>query len=306
LETGLHFGLSHSTEEDFMFEPVPPDEQTDAAPADAQRMGSSKLRTYAVGAILALAALGAGAYSIHERSIAESAKQQDAAMVSSLQATSAQVEQLKAKLDEMSAPKPPLGVSATHTTVRPPASAHHPHIARRVARDDPRWKKMQSQLDDQGNAINSTRSDLAAAKTELGDSIARTHAELVVLQRKGERNYYEFDINKLKGFSTFGSMGIRLRKANSKHQYADLELLVDDRSLTKKHVNLYEPATFYSADSEQPIQVVINSINKDHIHGYVSEPKYRRGELTAQQNSLQPDATQGSTPQVRQKLTVSR
>jgi hypothetical protein len=31
-----------------------------------------------------------------------------------------------------------------------------------------------------------------------------------------------------------GPFGIRLKKANSKHQYADLELMVDDRNLSQK------------------------------------------------------------------------
>ncbi len=259
--------------------------------------------------VLALLVLIAGAYSIHERSIAESARQQNAAMLSSLQTSTAQVEQLKAKIDQiMAASKQPSEAPAERTAAKPSALAHRPRTAQRVPRDDPRWKKVQSQLDDQGKAIESTRGDLTAAKTELGDSIARTHSELVVLQRKGERNYYEFDINKQKRFSTVGPLGIRLRKANVKHQYSDLELMVDDRSLTKKHVNIYEPTMFYSADNEQPIQVVVNTISKDHIHGYISEPKYRSGQLAAQQNTAQPGATQETAPQPepRRKLTISR
>src|SRR6185369_10533733 len=103
-----------------------------------------------------------------------------------------------------------------------------------------------------------------------------------------------------------GSVGIKLRKANEKHSYADLELMVDDRSLTKKHVNLYEPTTFYSADSEMPIQIVINGITKDHIRGYVVEPKYRRNDLTAmqQQNGAPTDGQQSQQP--RQRLSLPR
>jgi hypothetical protein len=107
----------------------------------------------------------------------------------------------------------------------------------------------------------------------------------VVLQKKGERNYYEFDISKSKQFQRNGSLGIRLKKANDKHQYADLELLVDDRNLSQKHVNLYQPVMFYTPDSPQPLELVINSISKDHIHGYVSTPKYSQSELASMSNA---------------------
>jgi hypothetical protein len=87
---------------------------------------------------------------------------------------------------------------------------------------------MQGQLDAQGRQIEWTRQDLANARIELQGSIAKTHDELVLLEKKGERNYYEFDLDKASGFERQGAISIRLRKANTKHDYADLELLVDD------------------------------------------------------------------------------
>ena len=122
---------------------------------------------------------------------------------------------------------------------------------------------------------------------ELTGSIARTHDELVLLQKKGERSYYEFDIDKSKQFQHDGPVGVRLRKANTNHQYADLELLVDDRNLSQKHVNLYQPVMFYTPDSPQAVELVINRISKDHIHGYVSMPKYRQSELASMSNANQ-------------------
>ena len=158
----------------------------------------------------------------------------------------------------------------------------------RHGKPDPRWKKFQAQLDaqtkaidDTRNGLESTRQDLASTRTELQGSIAKTHDELVVLQRKGERNYYEFDIEKSKQFSHAGPVGVSLRKANTKHEYADLELMVDDLKISKKHLNLYEPAIFYPGDAQRPLELVINRISKNHIHGYISAPKYRDAELTA-------------------------
>jgi hypothetical protein len=136
---------------------------------------------------------------------------------------------------------------------------------------------MQAQLDAQGKQIDETRGDLVNTRTELTGSIAHTHDELVLLE-KGEKNYYEFDLGKSKQFQREGPIELSLRKANEKHQYADLQLIVEDRNLIQKHVNAYQPVWFYS-DKEQPIQVVINEVSKDHIHGYVSAPKYRPSEL---------------------------
>jgi uncharacterized coiled-coil protein SlyX len=249
-------------------------------------------------AVVALtAALTAtGAYSFHQHQLAKRSADRTAQVAASLDQTNAQVQQLTAKLNDLTAPKPaPVAVPAT--------SNHHAKARTHMVRmEDGRWKKMQTQLDAQGKAIDDTRQDLSNTRTELQGSIARTHDELVVLEKKGERNYVEFDLNKEKQFQSEGPIGLKLRKANVKHQFADLELLVDDKSLTKKHVNLYEPATFFAADSEQPVQLVINQISKDHIHGYVSSPKYGRGELAAM--SQQSSQSTNTPTKPRQKLGV--
>ena len=143
----------------------------------------------------------------------------------------------------------------------------------------------------------STQGNLDSARTELTGSIAHTHDELVVLQKRGERSYTEFDLSKSKEFKREGPFELRLKKANDKHQYADMELMVDDRNLSQKHVNLYQPVMFYTPDSPQPVEVVINEIGKDHIHGYVSASKYRQSELATMSNTAAngtPNAAQGA------------
>jgi hypothetical protein len=76
-------------------------------------------------------------------------------------------------------------------------------------------------------------------------------------------------------------MSISLRKSNTKHDYCDLAMIVNDSEVSKKHVNLYEPVLFYPEGFSQPLQVVINSIGKDDARGYISEPKYKPSELAA-------------------------
>jgi hypothetical protein len=63
---------------------------------------------------------------------------------------------------------------------------------------------------------------------------------------------------------------------------------------------------FYPDAEHQPLELVINSINKNHIHGYISAPKYRASELTATSGNpeAQPSsetANAGSQPQLRRR-----
>lgn len=271
-------------------------------PASSPAPVSTGMKAIIVVLVLGLAAVTGYSLRVH-RNAADLASQNQQ-VAAALQQTQQQVQALNAKMEAMNTPPP---APAPVRVEKPRAAAHH--VVRR--RDDPRWKKVQEQLDAQNKRIDDTQSALEGTKTELSGSIARTHDELVVLQRKGERNYYEFDIDKSKQFHTNGPVGIRLKKANVKHQYADMELYVDDAKLSQKHVNLLQPVTFYTSDSGVPVEIVVNKITKDHIHGYVSEAKYRKADLTAMENAAQSEgsgqaATSQTASQPRQKLNVPR
>ena len=251
-------------------------------------------RVVAYLAALWIAAGGLGFYAFHEHRAAQAQTEQSQQVTAELAATRKQMDDLSAKVSAMSAaaqaPQPQQQPMQQEASPAPNPPVRHVTASHRS--DSSRWKKMQSQLDAQNKAIEDTRSqltstqgDLNNTRTELTGSIARTHDELVLLQKKGERNYYEFDIDKSKSFQHDGPFGVRLRKANTKHQYADLELLVDDRTLSQKHVNLYQPVMFSTPDSPQPVELVINGITKDHIHGYVSASKYRQSELASMANT---------------------
>ena len=58
-----------------------------------------------------------------------------------------------------------------------------------------------------------------------------------------------------------------------------MAMLVDDNQLQKKSVNLYETVWISIGDRPQPLELVVNQIGKDHIQGYLSEPKYKKSEL---------------------------
>jgi hypothetical protein len=271
--------------------------------------GPKRIITFVAAGVLCAAL---GGYAIHEHNTAQGLAAQNAQQTAALTATEHQLSDLTSKVNELAA------VNAAQASLASPAqqpaayaAASHKSPATHRVREDSRYKKLQAQLDAQNKAIEQNRQDLegslAATRTELNGNIAHTHDELVLLEKKGERNYAEFDLAKSKTFKREGPVELRLKKANSKHQYADLELMVDDRNLSQKHVNLYQPVMFYTPDSPQPIEIVINEVGKDHIHGYVSASKYRKSELAAMtapaSDSSAGTATSTQPPQ-RQKLPV--
>lgn len=242
---------------------------------------SPRFRVWVVVALVVAACLGVFGYAVHERGQVATVTAQNQKVSAALADTNTQIEVLTRKLNELTAAEQARQQAQAQAQAVASRRNTRATVQRRRA-EDTRWKKVQSELEAHQAAIDATRNDLSTAKTELNGSIARTHDELVVLQRKGERNYYEFDIDKnKKRFVNAGPVAIQLRKADTKKQFADLHLNVDDNELEKKHVNLYEPVTFLNTDSGQPVQLVINRITKNHIHGYVAEPKYRAAELAS-------------------------
>jgi hypothetical protein len=256
-------------------------------------------------------------YAFHEHRTAQDLAAQNAQQATALTATQHQIGDLTAKVNELASrpavqPAPLAPQSAQGVSGSRPAAAHR-------RSDDPRFKKLQAQLDEQGKAIDDTRNglattegDLVNTRTELTGSIAHTHDELVLLEKKGERNFAEFDITKSKEFKRAGIVQIRLKKTNNKHQYADLDLMVNDRNLSQKHINLFQPVQYYMPDSPQPVEIVINDIDNNHIHGYVSAPKYRQSELASMSNSAEspaqgsnqanPQPTPNDQPALRKRL----
>ncbi len=236
------------------------------------------------------------AYAVRQRRHAGQLAAENSQIAATLSQTQSQVADLAAKLNAMSVQAPALPSPSTQSvpqeTHRPATAQTTPKARRTRVVENQRWKRVEDQLAQQNKAIASTQQDLDKTRTdlegklssahdELNGSIARTHDELVALEKKGERNYYEFDLEKSKQFAHVGPLSLSLRKVNTKHEYYDMAMVVDDRQLSKKHVNLYEPVLIYPADSHQPLEVVVNRITKDGAHGYVSAPKYTEPQRAA-------------------------
>jgi ElaB/YqjD/DUF883 family membrane-anchored ribosome-binding protein len=214
------------------------------------------------------------------------------------QQLTAQMDQLRAQLEAVTTklqtlPTPPAAAPPTDTRAA---------AARRRA-DERRLKQLQSRLDEQQKKLSENTEEIAKARAdlegrigttrdELNGSIARTHEELVALEKRGERNYFEFDLPKGKSFQRVGPISLSLRKTDVKNRRYHLAFLVDDNTMSKSAINLYEPVWIHRADDPQPIQVVVNKIEKNRVHGYVSVPKYRQSELAARAAQQPANATQ--------------
>jgi septal ring factor EnvC (AmiA/AmiB activator) len=133
--------------------------------------------------------------------------------------------------------------------------------------------------------IESTRTDLEATKTKLdratGDMgvmsglIARNHDDLEELKRRGDRNYYEFTVQKSKSAQRVGPIQIALNKTDQKKSRYTITVLADDKSIEKKDKTSGEPVQFYMKGSAKltPYEIVVFDVAKNQITGYLSTPK---------------------------------
>src|SRR5580658_2978778 len=168
-----------------------------------QPRGSISGRAVAYIAPVLVAGAMLGGYAYHEHRVAEDLAQQNQQNSAALATTRTQVDDLNAKVNALAAQtaKP---APAPNPPMRKLATSHHPA-------QPSRWQKMQAQLDAQNKQIEDTRTqiastqtDLSNTRTELTGSIAHTHDELVLLEKKGERSYYEFDLTKAKTYQREG------------------------------------------------------------------------------------------------------
>lgn len=129
--------------------------------------------------------------------------------------------------------------------------------------------KTQGDLATTINQLQSVRGDLSSTNS----IIARNHDELVALEHKGDRNFYEFTLTKGQR-KPVGTISMELKKTDAKHSRFTLDIYADDRTYEKKDRNVNEPMQFYSGKDPALFEVVVNSINsKNQITGYLSAPK---------------------------------
>jgi hypothetical protein len=141
-----------------------------------------------------------------------------------------------------------------------------------------------------GTDVNGVKTDLDAEKNnlqmtrgEFGTLIAKNHDEVEELRRLGERDYYEFTIDKKGQREKVGDLMVELRGVNPKKNIYTVDIYVDDTRYDKKNRSVNEPIYFFTHGSHAPLEFTVNNVGKDKIAGYLSVPKV--GNTQAAQNS---------------------
>lgn len=178
------------------------------------------------------------------------------------------------------------------------AAAHDAALAKKQAQTADELQQSQKQLSSVSTDLGGVKTDLTGARTDLtatrsdldatkkrlestiGDLgvqsglIAHTRDDLEVLKHKGDRNIYEFTLNKsTKRPTPVGTVSLQLRKVDAKKGKFTLNVVADDRTIEKKDRNVAEPMQFYTGRDHMLYEVVVFSADKNSISGYLSTPK---------------------------------
>jgi hypothetical protein len=121
--------------------------------------------------------------------------------------------------------------------------------------------------------LDATKNNLQMARSEMGTLIARNHDEIDQLRRMGQRDYFEFSVQRKSGAQKVGTIQIELRDTNTKKNQYTINVLADDKSFEKKNRSVNEPIFFYTGGSRAALELVINKVTKTAASGYLSVPK---------------------------------
>jgi hypothetical protein len=121
--------------------------------------------------------------------------------------------------------------------------------------------------------LDATKNSIQMARSEMGTLIARNHDEIDQLRRMGQRDYFEFTVQR-KGHATkVGSIQIELKDTNTRKNRYTINVLADDNSFEKKDRSVNEPIFFYTGGNRSALELVVNKVTKTTATGYLSIPK---------------------------------
>jgi uncharacterized coiled-coil protein SlyX len=281
-------------------------------PTSLANSAANRWLVVAIVAMLVVAGLAFG-YGYRQQILVGHLTAQQSVANATIGGMQGQLDTLTAKLNDMTAAQQAAATAAAQTKASGPhsnAAGIKTAAGKRSPAENKRLKEFQARIDEQQKQLKETqdqvaknRSDLEgnlnSTRDELNGSIAKTHEELVAFAKRGERSFFEFDLTKSKEFQRVGPLTLSLRKADTKHKSYELQMIVDDNKLTKKNVNLYEPIWIHTETDSQPVQVVVNRVEKNLVHGYVSAPKYKPSELAASSSgaaTIKPVAAHPQSP----------
>ena len=139
--------------------------------------------------------------------------------------------------------------------------------------------------------LGTTKADLEATKAKLQSTIgdlgvqsgliANTRSDLDVLKHRGDRNYYEFTLLRGAKPQPISTVSLQLKKTDPKHAKFTLNVTADDKTIEKKDRNVAEPIQFYSGRDHLLFELVVWTVDKKKITGYLSTPKAAPVPITA-------------------------
>jgi chromosome segregation ATPase len=131
--------------------------------------------------------------------------------------------------------------------------------------------------------VTDTKNDLAVTKGKLehaigdlnkhSELIATSHDELEMLKHRGDRDYFEFTLKKDKDPTHLSIVSLQLKKTDPKKNKFTLYVLAEDKRIEKKDRTINEPLQFYTGRERALFEVVVNSVDKNTVTGYLSTPK---------------------------------
>ena len=125
--------------------------------------------------------------------------------------------------------------------------------------------------------LQKTIADLKSVTGDLGVQsglVATNSKELAALRRLGERNYIDIKLGKTKQPQRFGDITLLLKNADVKKNRYSVQVMADDKLTLKENKSINEPVQFYtSKGGHAPYELVVNTVGKNEIVGYLSTPK---------------------------------
>jgi hypothetical protein len=144
-------------------------------------------------------------------------------------------------------------------------------LASKASADD--VNKLNGDVTSVKSDLDATKGNIQMARSELGTLIARNHDEIDQLRRIGERDYFEFTIQRKASPSKVGAIQVYLKDTNTKKNQYTINVLADDKTFEKRNRSVNEPIFFYTGGSRAALELVINKVTKTTASGYLSVSK---------------------------------
>lgn len=141
-------------------------------------------------------------------------------------------------------------------------------LANKANNDD--VNKLNGDVNGVKSDLDATKNSIQMARSEMGTLIARNHDEIDQLRRMGQREYFEFTVQRKGGATKVGSIQIELKDTNTKKNQYTINVFADDNSFEKKNRSVNEPIFFYTGGSRTALELVVNKVTKSTATGYLS------------------------------------